>query len=103
MPTDEQHIQHLKDARHLFSASTGLDIIFHKSCMTPINISEQRLHDLAQVFGCKMGKLPFTYLGLPMGTTRTKMADFLPLVDCMERRLTASSTFLTQGGRLQLL
>src|SRR4051812_32623830 len=42
----------------------------------PINISEQRLQDLAQLFGCQMGKLPFTYLGLPMGTTRPKMADF---------------------------
>src|SRR3954462_12997695 len=31
------------------------------------------------------------------------MVDFLPLVDCMERRLTASSCFLTQGGKLQLL
>lgn len=29
--------------------------------------------------------------------------DLLPLVDCMERRLTASSSFLAQGGRLQLL
>src|SRR3954469_1442960 len=37
------------------------------------------------------------------GTTRPKMVDFLPLVDCMERRLTASSCFLTQGGKLQLL
>ena len=72
----------------------------HKSCMNPINISEQRLHDMAQVFDCKMGTLPFTYLGLPVGTTRPKMTDFLPLVDCMEIRLTASSTFLTQGGRL---
>src|SRR3954469_17837666 len=37
------------------------------------------------------------------GTTRPKMVDFLPLVDCMERRLTASSCFLNQGGKLQLL
>jgi hypothetical protein len=50
-----------------------------------------------------VGKLPFTYLGLPVGTTRPKIVDLLPLVDCMERRLTASSCFLTQGGKLQLL
>src|SRR3954467_12465702 len=31
------------------------------------------------------------------------MVDFLPLVDCMERRLSASSCFLNQGGKLQLL
>ena len=47
--------------------------------------------------------MPFTYLGLPVGTTRPKMVDFMPLVDCMERRMTASSSFLNQGERLQFL
>nr|XP_020149932.1 uncharacterized protein LOC109735140 [Aegilops tauschii subsp. strangulata] len=50
----------------------------------------------------KIGKMPFTYLGLPVGTTRPRMADFMPLVDCMERRMTASSSFLNQGERLRL-
>ena len=47
--------------------------------------------------------MPFTYLGLPVGTTRPKIVDLLPLVDCMEGRLTASSWFLPQGSRLQLV
>ena len=47
--------------------------------------------------------MPFTYLGLPVGTTRPKIVDLLPLVDCMERRLTASSWFLPQRSRLQLV
>ena len=65
--------------------------------MIPINIDEAMISQLAAAFGCQMGKLPFTYLGLPVGATRPKMVDFFPLVDCMERRLTASSCFLTQG------
>src|SRR3954468_15861547 len=71
--------------------------------MIPINIYEAGLAQLSAAFGCQIGKLPFTYLGLPVGTTRPKMADFMPLVDCMERSLTASSQFLYQGGRLELL
>lgn len=47
--------------------------------------------------------MSFTYLGLPVGTTRPKMVDFMPLVDCMERRMTSSSSFLNQGERLQFL
>ena len=93
----------IKEALQKFSKSTGLDINYSKSSMIPINIDETRHSLLAVVFGCQVGKLPFTYLGLPVGTTRPKMVDFLPLVDCMERRLTASSCFLTQGGKLQLL
>jgi len=71
--------------------------------MIPINIDGVNLSQLAAAFGCQVGKFPFTYLGLPVGTTRPKMVDLLPLVDCMERRLTASSCFLSQGGKLQLL
>ena len=59
--------------------------------MYPINVIDQVATDLAAFFGCKLGKMPFTYLGLPVGTTRPKIVDLLPLVDCMERRLTASS------------
>ncbi len=50
-----------------------------------------------------MGQMPFTYLGLPMGTTRPKVIDFVPLVDRIERRLTSSSMFLPYGGRLTLV
>ena len=38
-----------------------------------------------------------------MGTASPTMSDLMPLVDCMERRMTASSSFLAQGGRLQYL
>ena len=86
-----------------FSEATGLHINFHKSSMYPINVIDQDAIDLAAFFGCKLGKMPFTYLGLPVGTTRPKIVDLLPLVDCMERRLTASSWFLPQGSRLQLV
>ena len=103
MPAEVQQVLVLKEALQSFSETTGLDINYNKSSMIPINIDEARLSQLASAFGCQMGKLPFTYLGLPVGTTRPKMVDFLPLVDCMERRLTASSCFLTQGGNLQLL
>ena len=90
----------MKKSLKLFSESTGLEINYHKSCMIPINVSDQRLAELAHVFDCKVGTLPFTYLGFPVGTTRPKMVDFMPLVDCMQRRLTASSQFISQGGRL---
>jgi len=51
---------------------------------------------------CKEGSLPFTYLGLPLGITKPKVEDFLPLVSKCERRLQAISMFLSQEGRLQM-
>ena len=71
--------------------------------MIPLHIEEGEANMLAALRHCKIRKLPFTYLGLPLGTTGPRIVDFIPLVDTLERRLTASSCMLNQGSRLQLL
>jgi hypothetical protein len=53
-----------------FAQATGLRVNYSKSALMSINISEEQLASLAQFFGCAVGSLPFTYLGLPMGTTK---------------------------------
>jgi len=58
---------------------------------------------LASHFGCQIATMPFTYLGLPMGTTKPRMEDLTPLMDKVERRLSAFSTFLSYSGRLQMI
>jgi hypothetical protein len=58
---------------------------------------------LVGTFGCQIGTFPFTYLGLPMGTTKLKVEDFLPLVQRIERRLTTTSNFLTQASRMEMV
>lgn len=40
--------------------------------MTPINISQEKMEILAQTFRCAIGTMPFTYLGLSMGTKKIK-------------------------------
>src|SRR3954463_11939089 len=86
-----------------FHASTGLKVNFNKSSLIPLNVDEAMTVHLAEVFDCSIGQMPFTYLGLPLGTTRPKIQDLMPLVDRVERRLSASSAMLKQGARLQLL
>jgi hypothetical protein len=70
--------------------------------MVPINIEEHKLELLARTLGCSIGAMPFTYLGLPVGTTKPKVVDFLPLIPKCERMLSSISTFLSQAGRLQM-
>lgn len=47
--------------------------------------------------------MPFTYLGLPMGSTRSTIADLVPVVDSAERKLSSSLCMLNQGSKLTLL
>jgi hypothetical protein len=103
LPADSAQLLALKDMLKVFSQSTGLDVNYHKPFIIPINVDEASIAELARVFGCQIGKMPFAYLGLPVGTTRPKMIDFMPMVNCMERRMSASSSFLNQGERLQYL
>ena len=99
----EEELAALKNMLLTFLQSTGLKVNFAKSSMIPLHIEEGEANMLAALRRCKIGKLPFTYLGLPLGTTGPRIVDFMPLVDTLERRLTASSCMLNQGSRLQLL
>jgi hypothetical protein len=92
----------LKGLLQAFADSTGLKVNYSKSMMIHVNKDLDRVNSLAQTFGCSVGSLPFTYLGLPLGTTKPKVEDFLPLVTKCERRLVSTTTFLSQAGRLQM-
>lgn len=93
---------HFKEILQSFALSTGLKVNYNKSLVVPINITEVRLQTLSQLFGCAIGKLHFTYLGLPLGLTKPKIDEFLPMISRCERRLISTSSFLSQAGRLQL-
>jgi hypothetical protein len=47
--------------------------------------------------------MPFTYLGLPLGLAKPRNQHFLPLIQRIEKRLSCSSNFLSQAGRLELV
>lgn len=76
---------------------------FHKSCMMQILVNEEKLEILAGTFGCNIGSMPFTYLGLLVGTTKPRIVEFAPLIDWVERRFPAITMFLNHGQRLTLI
>jgi hypothetical protein len=103
MQGDEQQLLILKDILQKIAISSGLKVNYHKSCLVPINVDAQKTELLAASFGCIVGSFPFTYLGLPLGLTKPLVRDFAPLICRVERRLAASSQFLSYAGRLQLI
>ena len=71
--------------------------------MIRINLSNEEALVLAQVMECQMASMPFTYLGLPMDTTRPTIKDMAPLVDRVGRRLSYVVSFLSYGDSLVLV
>jgi hypothetical protein len=103
MPADATQLNSLKNILTLFSTSTGLQVNYHKTTLVPINIDTDHAQALAQSFGGKVESLPFTYLGLPVGTTRPTVNDLMPLVTKLDKRLSGISSLMTYTGRLTLL
>jgi len=93
----------LKDLLLIFAQSTGLRVNYNKYVMVPLNISEAKLDQIATLLNYQKGTLPFTYLGLPLRTTKPNIEDFLPLIQRIERRLTCTFAFLSQGGKLEMV
>lgn len=71
--------------------------------MILINLTDEQAQMMAATFGCNLATFPFTYIGIPIGTTKPKIEDLMPLMDKSERRLASVSSLLTQAARLQLV
>jgi hypothetical protein len=103
MPACINQLANLKDILNQFSDATGLKVNYNKTYLVPINISKEEAQTLAASFGCKVESLPFTYLGLPLGTTKPSVDDLMPLVSRLDKRLSGISSMLSYTGRLTLL
>jgi hypothetical protein len=58
---------------------------------------------LSRTLNCQTGAMPFTYLGLPLGLSKPRLQQFLPLIQRIEKRLSCTSNFLSRAGRLELV
>lgn len=69
-----------------------------------IHVDEVWLKMAARSLLCKVGKIPFTYLGLPIGSATNRMETWAPIIDRIERKLaTWKSKTLSIAGRLTLI
>ena len=103
IPACTQQAQIVKTILTDYASSVGLRINFHKSTLIPINCGAEKSEEIANTFGCVVGKLSFTHLGLPLGTTRPSVQELMPLVCSLERRLSATLNMVSYGGKLSLL
>ena len=65
---DVEQILHFQLLLLSFQALTGLKVNVYKSEMVPIREVDD-VHALAEILGCKVGKLPMFYLGMPSGAS----------------------------------
>jgi hypothetical protein len=103
LPADAWQLMVVKGLLRSFSDSTGLKVNYSKSFLVHINISDDRALHLARTMGGHLAEMPLTYLGLPLGTTRLVVEDFLPLLNRIEKRMMGMNRLLSYQERLTLV
>jgi hypothetical protein len=103
MPADAKQLFTLKCLLHTFANSIGLEVNFNKSYIVPINVLKEKVEIMAGTLGCLVQTMPFTYMGLPLGSTKPIIQEYLPLLSKIERRLMGISPFTSYSGRLTLV
>ncbi|MCH99250.1 RNA-directed DNA polymerase (Reverse transcriptase), partial [Trifolium medium] len=70
-----------------FELASGLRVNFWKSSLMGIHVS-QNFMDMACMFlNCREGRVPFKYLGLPVGANPRRLATWEPLLESLRNKL----------------
>ena len=86
-----------------FEAISGLRISLDKSEILPVGRVEN-LKVLALEVGCKVGRLPSSYLGLPLGAHHKSIIVWDGVEERFRRRLAMwKRQFISNGGRITLI
>jgi len=98
------NVRALRAVLTLFADMSGLKVNFNKSLLVGINIVESWLNEAASILNCKVGKIPFLYLGLSIGGNLNRLAFWDHVLHTIKSRFSGwQSRFLSFGGRLVLL
>ena len=100
---DVDQILHVRMLLICFQAVTGLNVNASKSELVPIG-EVDNVQALTEILGYRIGPLPMTYLGMPLGTSHKSPSIWNPNMENIQRRLARwKKLSLSKGGRLTLL
>lgn len=64
----------------LFKEMSGLKVNFHKSLLVRVNIYDSWLVEATSILNCKVGYVPFLYLGFSIGCNPRRLAFWDPVL-----------------------
>ncbi|GJS68656.1 putative RNA-directed DNA polymerase, eukaryota, reverse transcriptase zinc-binding domain protein [Tanacetum coccineum] len=98
------NISNLVNLLNCFYKVSGLKHNLHKSNLFGIGVDPSEVSNSALVTGCQAQCLPFSYLGLPIGSNMARVNSWVPIVNKFNNRLSRwKSSLLSIGGRSTLI
>ncbi|KAJ0752293.1 putative RNA-directed DNA polymerase [Helianthus annuus] len=88
----------------IFHVCSGLKINLDKSNIFGMGVGAEDLDSMASIIGCKVGSFPFCYLGVKVGANMNRVANWSPIYDIFDARLSSwKASLLSIGGRVVLI
>jgi hypothetical protein len=70
----------------LFEMISGLKVKFNKNMLVGVNIPSSWLREAVSALRCKMGNVPFVYLGLLIGGNSRRLDFWEPIMNRIKHR-----------------
>jgi hypothetical protein len=87
-----------------FEAASGLKVNFWKSGLKGVNVSSSFFTMASTFLNCRLGSIPFKYLGLPIGANPKSGDTWKPLLEYLRTRLFSwRNKHISLGGRIVLI
>nr|XP_043625755.1 uncharacterized protein LOC122597190 [Erigeron canadensis] len=88
----------------VFHICLGLKINMSKSTMFGIGVSDEEVRRASEIVRCNPSTIPFTYLGIRIGSNMNRIANWDFLFDIFKKRLSRwKASCLSLGGRVTLI
>jgi hypothetical protein len=101
---DRSALKNMKIVLMLFESISGMRINFNKSEFIPMNLADEKVHEISHILNCPVGTLPFKYLGVPIHFEKLKREDLQPVVDKLIKRVAGwRCRLLAYSSRLTLI
>ncbi|XP_040930092.1 uncharacterized protein [Gossypium hirsutum] len=73
LEVDDKEVTNVMYILRVFEIFLGLSSNFNKSCLVGFDVEEELLFRMAAICKCKIGTLPFNYLGVPLGANLKRL------------------------------
>ena len=96
--------QNLISMLRVFFLISGLKINVNKSNVLGVGVSDDEISHMAHIIGCGVSKLPFKYLGVPVGSNMSRCVNWNAVTQIFASKLSSwKAKLLSVGGRLSLI
>ncbi|GJS94540.1 RNA-directed DNA polymerase, eukaryota [Tanacetum coccineum] len=101
---DENNIKNLITILNCFYLVSGLCLNLSKSNLHGIGVTSHEVSILANITGCAAARIPFRYLGLPVGSNLRHIQNWNEMIQRVKHRLSKwKVNLLLIGGRYTLI